>query len=849
MGSDSSTGSYDEEGEIIESQAEKASLSLPSGAGHSVDRHSSRNRESHSPSSYDDRRPSKPYQQYPPNPPGRDQSYRPYEESSRKRRRSEDRSKSDTRQFRVHYERPPIDPRNRPRVSYADIDRNDLPEGSRPPPRLAKDSDDRDYHDFKRSKTRSKSPPRGPRAGYNGGRADRPGPYDDRRDDRRDGARYYDDRRGGHGRHSRERSVSERGEPPVGSELSKRDAEDRYKVSDRKRSEPGPSSLRDSHTNGRSVRHVSFRNYVDIWGENREGPHGQENLKEPSMENEMESTPIDEAKLIEERRKKREAIKAKYRGQSTPLLVSALSIDQSVPNSPAVADSPVSLKATEGSPSTEKPNPIEGSVSVNTPRADSPATFDLVKDDASGSKIEGEEEGPSAADYDPVMDMEEDKKRQEQHGHHGEVSSGSYDETQTNTRDVLVPEHIMQDVEKPVEEEEGKDDDFDMFADEDDDDMFAEESTKPKKRTQNDPAKAVPVIAQAKQLDASMLDNWDDTEGYYRVILGELLDGRYHVQANLGKGMFSGVVRAMDTKLQKLVAIKIIRNNETMKKAGMKEIEIIKKLNTADPEDRKHLVRLERYFEHKSHLCLVFEHLSINLREVLKKFGRDVGISLKAVRAYAHQMFLGLALMRKANILHADLKPDNLLVNEGRNILKICDLGSASDASENEITPYLVSRYYRAPEIILGMPYDFAIDVWSIGCTLYELYTGKILFTGRTNNQMLRSMMECRGKFSHKLLRKGQFTNLHFDDMLNFRSVEKDKITGRDIVKLLNFHKPTRELRSRLLSSTSNIPEAEMKELGLFVDLLEKCLNLNPEKRCTPAEALKHPFIHRPLTK
>lgn len=114
-------------------------------------------------------------------------------------------------------------------------------------------------------------------------------------------------------------------------------------------------------------------------------------------------------------------------------------------------------------------------------------------------------------------------------------------------------------------------------------------------------------------------------------------------------------------------------------------------------------------------------------------------------------------------------------------MLKICDLGSASDASDNEITPYLVSRFYRAPEIILGMPYDFAIDIWSVGCTLYELYTGKILFTGRTNNQMLRSIMDCRGKFTTKMLKRSQFAHIHFDEMANFRSVEQDKITGKVI--------------------------------------------------------------------
>jgi serine/threonine-protein kinase PRP4 len=106
----------------------------------------------------------------------------------------------------------------------------------------------------------------------------------------------------------------------------------------------------------------------------------------------------------------------------------------------------------------------------------------------------------------------------------------------------------------------------------------------------------------------------------------------------------------------------------------------------------------------------------MNLRDVVKRFGKDVGIDIRAVRAYAHQLFLALSLLRKANIMHADIKPDNILVrgcysytcqvlicpvkvNEQKTLLKVCDLGSASDASENEITPYLVSRFYRAPEI------------------------------------------------------------------------------------------------------------------------------------------------------
>lgn len=80
---------------------------------------------------------------------------------------------------------------------------------------------------------------------------------------------------------------------------------------------------------------------------------------------------------------------------------------------------------------------------------------------------------------------------------------------------------------------------------------------------------------------------------------------------------------------------------------------------------------------------------------------------------------------------------------------------------------------------VLGLKYDESIDMWSIGCTLYELYTGKILFPGRSNNQMLHLMMDLKGKINHKMIKKAQFGEMHFDESMNFISVEKDKITGQ----------------------------------------------------------------------
>jgi len=348
-----------------------------------------------------------------------------------------------------------------------------------------------------------------------------------------------------------------------------------------------------------------------------------------------------------------------------------------------------------------------------------------------------------------------------------------------------------------------------------------------------------------QQLDESLLNNWDDASGYYIIRPGELLDGRYHVMGQLGKGMFSEVVRATDVDTKEIVAIKIIRNNDTMRKAGYKEIEALQKVNENDPADKKHFVRFKRHFDHKRHLCLVFENLAMSVRDVLRKFGQS-GVTLEAVKAFAYQIFIGLDYLRKQNIIHADFKPDNLLVDSTHKHLKICDLGSACELHEtHELTPYLVSRYYRAPEIILGMPYDYSIDVWSVGCTLFELWTGKICFRGDTNNQMIRAMMEVRGKFSLKLLKKGEYSGKHFNDDGSFTSVEPSPF-GKPTVKRINFNKPIRDVRTRVLESCKGLTNPPTsKEIGLFVDLIEHCLNLNPEKRITAADALKHGWFEK----
>ncbi|KAH7098426.1 kinase-like protein [Auriculariales sp. MPI-PUGE-AT-0066] len=531
---------------------------------------------------------------------------------------------------------------------------------------------------------------------------------------------------------------------------------------------------------------------------------------DPLPEIELESPQqLSTDQLLEERRARRAAILAKYSAQPSAMTSSVNSPAPGTPNM-SQATTP-NLAGGESVVLQTAPAPPDTPMAMVASRSASPAAgaeFSLAKDaDATQHVVAGQldQQERSAADYDPSADRQHDEDRRFGQLAHGETME--VDEVE-----------VVQEVE---------DDDEDM------DDLFAIGTPVEKTKT-----KTVRKVVKAS-MDVVDIDAAADAEGYYAIRLGEALDeGRYQVTSTIGKGMFSNVVRAKDTSDAdgREIAIKIVRAQETMKKAGLKEISILNKIRAADPDDKRHFVRLERTFEHRGHLCLVFESLNMNLREVVKRFGKDVGLSLSAVRAYSNQLFVALALLRKLNLMHADLKPDNILVGENKALLKVCDLGSATDVLEGaggEVTPYLVSRFYRAPEIILGLPYDAAIDVWSVGCTLYELYTGKILFPGRSNAHMLLLMTELRGRFNTKIVRRARFADTYFDELGAFVHPDAKTVTAPRM----------RDLKARLMPPGERYSDTEAKALSQFVDLLEKCLMLDPSRRITPREALAHGFL------
>jgi dual specificity tyrosine-phosphorylation-regulated kinase 2/3/4 len=189
-------------------------------------------------------------------------------------------------------------------------------------------------------------------------------------------------------------------------------------------------------------------------------------------------------------------------------------------------------------------------------------------------------------------------------------------------------------------------------------------------------------------------------------------------------------------------------------------VQVLDKIRIADHDQTHNTVRMLDYFHFRGHLCITFEILGANLYEWLKAGGFK-GVNCDLVRVFSRQILECLVLMRQNRIIHCDLKPEVFLLPTNQENLLLCDpsnkIPSVQDTrghtlprsavdnpiyqikvidfgsscyQDEKIYTYVQSRFYRSPEIILGVPYSTAIDMWSLGCILAELHTGYPLFPG-----------------------------------------------------------------------------------------------------------------------
>uniref|UniRef100_A0A674BTQ1 non-specific serine/threonine protein kinase n=1 Tax=Salmo trutta TaxID=8032 RepID=A0A674BTQ1_SALTR len=347
------------------------------------------------------------------------------------------------------------------------------------------------------------------------------------------------------------------------------------------------------------------------------------------------------------------------------------------------------------------------------------------------------------------------------------------------------------------------------------------------------------------------------SEGDYQLVQHEILcslSNSYEVLEFLGRGTFGQVAKCWKRGTNEIVAIKILKNHPSYARQGQIEVSILSRLSTENA-DEFNFVRSYECFQHKNHTCLVFEMLEQNLYDFLKH-SKFSPLLLKSIRPVLQQVATALLKLKSLGLIHADLKPENImLVDPLRQPyrVKVIDFGSASHVSKAVCSTYLQSRYYRAPEIILGLPFCEAIDMWSLGCVIAELFLGWPLYPGASEYDQIRYISQTQGLPAEYLLSEGTKSSRFFNrgpdssyPLWRLKTPSEHEaelgIKSKEARKYI-FNCLDDMMQVNMTSLAGTDIQAEKADRREFIDLLKKMLTLDADKRITPMKTLNHTFV------
>ncbi|KAK9525057.1 hypothetical protein VZT92_017400 [Zoarces viviparus] len=287
---------------------------------------------------------------------------------------------------------------------------------------------------------------------------------------------------------------------------------------------------------------------------------------------------------------------------------------------------------------------------------------------------------------------------------------------------------------------------------------------------------------------------------------------RYESLGLVGEGSYGTVLKCRHRESGRLVAIKKfvdLDDDKTVKKIALREIKLLRQLR------HDNLVNLLEVWKRRRRWYLVFEFVERTLLDDLEQ--NPSGLDLNTSRWYLYQILRAAAFCHQQNIIHRDIKPENILISQG-GVVKMCDFGfartMAAPAEGGVYTDYVATRWYRAPELLVGDPkYGKPVDVWAVGCLLLEMLTGQPLFPGDSDLDQIYHIVRCFGNLT-----------AHHQELFCRNPV----FSGVTL--------PEYSARVRLEQRFPTITPAAQ-------DLALSCLQMDPERRAQCSELQEHPLF------
>eukprot|EP00930_Biecheleria_cincta_P045651 TRINITY_DN31460_c0_g1_i1.p1 TRINITY_DN31460_c0_g1~~TRINITY_DN31460_c0_g1_i1.p1 ORF type:complete len:417 (-),score=49.28 TRINITY_DN31460_c0_g1_i1:200-1423(-) len=364
----------------------------------------------------------------------------------------------------------------------------------------------------------------------------------------------------------------------------------------------------------------------------------------------------------------------------------------------------------------------------------------------------------------------------------------------------------------------------------------------------------------------------------------------YEIVRTLGEGRFGQVFLCRTETGAPPVALKIGSSRHAEVVQGCIEGDALERLNSKldSSSGEDHIVRMLDRFVCEKRVCIALELLDYSLRDALKRIGYK-GIQLASVSPITGQLLKALSRLHASGLVHSDVKPENVMIKSSSPlVIKLIDFNNTFDLMPRELPScspafrhspptvnnisweYAQSRFYRSPEVLLGLPFASAVDVWSACCVCVELFLGMALFPGQSAYYMVRRIFRLLGPFPSHMLEEGSCANQFFhkikvaeDPLADVKQVEAGYPQACSSAGQTSIHwawefktnqehalfmgtEPAEEKLPQwpfksLQQLTARVKDEEARQR--FVEFLQGLLQLSPQDRWTASRALEHPFM------